>query len=341
MATPEQEQEARKKLTEVLGGLKTIDADSLARTDVLGKDLSFKDGVPTFKRTLALFAELSECNLDNTPAESLNQLTQLAQQAWNGFQAIQTFSVAQYASNPVAQRDQLVAQIRDQWHAYYTHIAPHIAYSKGRSTDYAALEREARGTLSLMKDLVTTLTTEKDKGVAEIQGALSKVRQAAAEAGVAQHAIHFSQESTRFAREARMWLIAAALLAALTIAYALFGLGSDLSKLGDTATTARVVQVLASRIVVLSVLTFGLVWTARNYSASRHNLVINRHRQNALSTFETFVKAAGDAQTKDAVLIQATQSIFCSQPSGFVRSDSEGGSNQIVEIVRNLAGSKE
>jgi len=342
MAITEPEQKARRELGEILEGLKKIDPESLDRTAVLGTELSFKAGVPFFQRTLLLFAELAECNLDNAPVETLNQLRDLAKQAWDGLQAIQTFSVSQHGANPASARDNLIQQLHNQWHGWYVHLTPHIAYSKARSTDYAQLEREARGTLSLMNEQVTTLKTEKEKGIAEIQGALQQVRRAAAEAGVAQHAIHFSSESRRFQTESYWWLGAALVFAASTVAYALFGLGHDLAKLSEAAPIGRVIQVLASRIVVLSVLTFGLVWTARNYAACRHNLVVNRHRQNALSTFETFAKAASDAQTKDAVLIQATQSIFCSQPSGFVKGDAEtGGSNHVVEIVRGIAGGKE
>jgi hypothetical protein len=341
MPTLEQEVQARKKLKDLLDGLNSIDPDSLARTDILGQALSFQSGVPIFRRTLALFRELSECNLDETSFSRLNQLADISQSVWNQFQAIKSFSVEQNPANPTGRRDQLLNELRDAWDNYYAVVTPQIAYSKGRATDYSALEREARGTLSLMKDLTTSLTTEKDKGIAEIQGALERVRRAAAEAGVAQHAIHFSQESQRYQREAWWWLAASVLFAGGTVAYALIGLSAHLVGLGETATVARVVQAVIPRIIVISILSFGLVWAARNYSASRHNLVVNRHRQNALSTFETFVKAAGDAQTKDAVLIQATQSIFSAQPSGFIRNDPEPGSNQIVEIVRNLAGHKE
>jgi hypothetical protein len=41
--------------------------------------------------------------------------------------------------------------------------------------------------------------------------------------------------------------------------------------------------------------------------------VVDQHRQNALSTFETFMKAASDEQMKNAVLLQATQAILTPQ----------------------------
>jgi hypothetical protein len=81
----------------------------------------------------------------------------------------------------------------------------------------------------------------------------------------------------------------------------------------------------------------GVVWMGRIYRAHRHNYVINKHRQNALSTFETFAKAAADEQTKAAVLLQATQSIFSLQQSGYLSQESESaGYPQVLEIIRGL-----
>lgn len=340
MATLEQEQQEHQKLRQVLDALKSINPESLVRADVLGKDLNFEAGLPVFRRTLGLFHDLSECNLDNFPYESLNQILAQANDALNLFQQTQKFSLQQHPQNPVQARDNLIAQLRDKWQQYYQHITPHISYAIRKGTDFDALEREARGTLALQKQLASEFQTEKTKILAEMQGALERVRQAAAEAGVAQHAIHFRTEAEYHKKQALWWLIATGGFAIATIIYALYSLGPQLNDLG-AATIPRAIQLIIPRLVVIFVLTFGFVWCARNFSSSRHNFVVNRHRQNALSSFETFVKGAGDAQTKDAVLLQATQSIFSPQDSGFIRS--EGTSNpggHIVEVVRGVSGGK-
>lgn len=340
MATFEQEQKEYQKLRQVLDSLKAINPESLVRTDVLGKDLNFEAGLPVFQRTLGLFHDLSECNLENFPFETLNQIWGQANDALTLFQQIQNFSLQQHPQNPVQARDSLVTQLRDKWHQYYQHITPHISYAIRRGTDFDALEREARGTLALQKQLGTEFQTEKGKILAEMQGALDRVRQAAAEAGVAQHAIHFRTEAEYHKKQALWWLVATGAFAVATIVYALYSLGPQLNDLSAT-TIPRAIQLVVPRLVVIFVLTFGLVWSARNFGASRHNFVVNRHRQNALSSFETFVKGAGDPQTKDAVLLQATQSIFVPQDSGFVRSEgSPNPGGHIVEVVRGLSGGK-
>jgi hypothetical protein len=343
MATPEQEAQQRASLSAVLEKLNQIRPETLVRREVLGQALSFEAGLPIFERTLGLFRDLSICALDNAPFEVLQQLTNVSEQAFRQFQQIQSFSLEQNPSNPAAQRDSLIDQLRNQWNSYYTTITPHISYSIRKGTDFDSLEREARGSLSLTKQIVTDLRTEKDKILADMQGALEKVRQAAAEAGVAQHAIHFREEAVEHLKQSRVWLAATVLSGFATIAVAIYTLGIQLHDIAkDPQTkTGELVQLAIARIVVVSVMSIAVAWCGRNYSASRHNFVINRHRQNALSTFETFVKAAGDQQTKDAVLVQATQSIFSPQASGYLKNESDGPqSTQIIELVRGLAGSK-
>ena len=84
---------------------------------------------------------------------------------------------------------------------------------------------------------------------------------------------------------------------------------------------------------------FGIVWSGRIYKAQQHNCVVNQHRHNALSTFETFVNATEDKETKNAVLIQTTKAIFSPQHSGFAAHEKElSTSPQILEIVRSVVG---
>lgn len=340
MATLEQEKVTHAQLQKVLGDLNAIDPETLVRAEVLGKDLSFEAGLPVFRRTLGLFRDLSTCNLENFPFETLTQLHSQANQVLSYFNQVKTFSIQQFAQNPVATRDQLIAQIRDTWHGTFSIVTPSISYSVRRGTDFDALEREARGTLALQKQIGTEFVTEKDKILAEMQGALARVREAAAEAGVAQHAIHFKEEAEFHKKQSLYWLFATIASGIITILYAVYSLAPDLTSVGEIS-VAHAIELIVPRFVVILVLTFGLVWCARNFGASRHNFVVNRHRQNALSSFETFVKGASELQTKDAVLLQATQSIFTPQDSGFVKGEGvpQLGS-QVIEVLRGTSGAK-
>jgi hypothetical protein len=81
-----------------------------------------------------------------------------------------------------------------------------------------------------------------------------------------------------------------------------------------------------------------LIWCTRNYSAARHNQVVNQHRRNALNTFRAFTEAAaGDEATKNAVLLEATRSIFAPQPTGYGKGENEPQpAAQILEVFRGV-----
>lgn len=133
-------------------------------------------------------------------------------------------------------------------------------------------------------------------------------------------------------------MVATVILAALTVLFGFLSVSYYADKI-TSLSTAQAVQVGLSKLVILAVLYFGLVWAGKIYKAQQHNYVVNQHRHNALNTFETFVKATGDEQTKNAVLIQATQSIFSPQHSGFTAQEKElTTSPQVLEIFRSFMG---
>ena len=93
----------------------------------------------------------------------------------------------------------------------------------------------------------------------------------------------------------------------------------DLMKATPAPSQTAIHTMIISRVVLMSLLSFALVWMARNYRASRHNAVVNRHRENDLKTFRAFVEGPqDDPQVRNAILLQASQSIFAPQTSGYI-----------------------
>lgn len=65
------------------------------------------------------------------------------------------------------------------------------------------------------------------------------------------------------------------------------------------------VQLLAAKLVSFTTAGYLLVLCARNCLAHTHNAIVNRHRQNALLTFQALVDAAKGEDKKDIVLTHA------------------------------------
>lgn len=169
------------------------------------------------------------------------------------------------------------------------------------------------------------------------------MRSAAAEMGVAQQSIHFADQVRMHAQEGRKWLISSIAIAACVVFFAVITFALNWPPVPESISeTGSLIKYLSLRVIILSILLYALVWSSRNYRAHRHNEIVNRHRQTALITFETFVKAAGgDSQTKNAVLLQATQSIFAPQASGYLSTEPEPlPQSTVVEILRKFTSER-
>jgi hypothetical protein len=194
----------------------------------------------------------------------------------------------------------------------------------------------------------------------ELTTTLKSAKESAGLLGIVEHAKFFEQEALDHRSAARWWLSATLLLAAV----AAFAAGWNFYKIeslftdviaGKTAVhqtngadakpdVGLEIQLTVAKIIILSILLSAAIWTGKVYKAHRHNFVVNRHRRNALSTFQTFATSASDAQTKNAVLLQATTCIFEPQNTGYISADKESeGYPQILEIIRGVGspGKKE
>ncbi|MFZ1547427.1 MAG: hypothetical protein WAT12_10065, partial [Candidatus Nitrotoga sp.] len=83
------------------------------------------------------------------------------------------------------------------------------------------------------------------------------------------------------------------------------------------------------------------IWCGRIYKALKHQSTVNKHRANALKTFQAFVKAASNDNTRDAVLIETTRSIFASSPSGYLDTTDTPSdpSTKVLEIIKGSSSS--
>jgi len=335
MQNQEKEKSILEDLQEKLEILAKMTPESLVRTDELGKALDFRGGVEAFKLTLNLFQDLKAANLDAFPDPTLNHLLNFTNITIESFEKIKTFQPEEEAT-PGEVRDKLIQQINEQYIPRFDYIHPILAYSFGKGTDFDSLVREAKTTVSRVEEEAKKVEVARK----EMEDTLKQTRKAAAEVGVTKYAVIFKTEADSHKNKGKNWLVATVVLATITVAFGFWSVSYYIDKI-ISLSTAQAVQVGLSKLIVLAVLYFGLVWAGKIYKAHQHNYVVNQHRHNALNTFQTFVKATEDEQTKNAVLIQATQSIFSPQHSGFTAQEKEiSTSPQILEIFRSFMGER-
>lgn len=332
MASEDERQKFLAQLQKDLDDLLETHPEKLVRTEDLGKGLDFSSGRSAFERRLRLFRKLKDAGFSDLPRSTLNDIRNLVSQAREQFKQIRNFSTS--GQNPRQERDQLIQHIKNQYDQDFRTLGLPIAYGQQTGANLEQMKRRARDVL----DQLTTLRKDAASQLEDVQQVAESVKRAAAEVGVSQHATHFQEEADLQNKNSKRWLWAVAGTGVLTVVLAVVNIWWLYGEVvGQELDLGQAIQLSIGKLILFSVLYFGLVWLARTYRSARHNQVVNRHRANALRTFETFVNAAADQQTKEAVLMRATEAIFGDQASGFDEARGELGSANVVEITRDLA----
>ncbi|MYC76441.1 hypothetical protein F4X10_11810 [Candidatus Poribacteria bacterium] len=163
-----------------------------------------------------------------------------------------------------------------------------------------------------------------------------KVNEELLQKKVSQHKVIFAEQTQRHQRAAWGWLFMSSLLViGLVVGIISFGL-LDILKLEGSAWTV-VLQNIFKKGSVLTLFYFALNRSLRNYTAQKHLEIVNRHRQNALETFDEFRDASKDnPETHDAVLLAATNAIFDANQSGYLSTKTKG--TESVNPIQQVFG---
>ena len=326
MKIEEEEKEIKKKLFSALKNLIKITPESLVRTSDLGKDHDFSGALYTFKHILNLFNELNEANFDNMPIFVLRQIDNNIKAGSALFNKINAFKTAGL-NNPLAVRNELIKEIQNYHMKQYEIIKPAILYSGAKTFPAEILTKRAQDAI---KSIQMNLKESAD--------IIEKLRLAAATVGTDVHYVHFAEAASSYKNRGKDWLRGTIIFAFFTLIFGAWNIWYYLFN-SPNLTSIQTLQVGMAKLVVFGLLYYAALWCGKMYKAQQHNYVVNQHRHIALNTFETFVAATSDPQTKEAILLQAAQSIFLPQHSGFAPQELEtSASPKIFEIIRNFIG---
>lgn len=311
--------------------MQSFDPTSLPRIDELGTAINFADVVEPANRLIDLYRQLSAEVLDQLSTIAVNQIKNQADADFNILDSILKFE----AGNPKQERDSRSAAVANAYDPAFQILHPYISYSVRKSTDFGRLEREARALIQQVSDDTKKLQKDLDGKKQEAEKVLEAVRKVAEEQGVSQQAIYFKNEADAHDQQSKSWLKATVCLGVALALYAVATIFLHKWKLLAPVNVFETTQLAVSKVLIFATLSYALILCSRNYLAHRHNCVVNRHRQNALVTYQAIVKAAGDEGNRDVVLAKAADCIFSAQSTGYSKSDGAeaGGSLSLVNVA--------
>ena len=165
-----------------------------------------------------------------------------------------------------------------------------------------------------------------------IKSIVADARKAAVKTAASGFKNKFENEATDQNDAAVIWLWVTGGLAIATLVLALFAWAWVEFCAKPIQTVPQLIQVFGSKVAILAILFTATLWCGRIYRSLKHQAAINKHRAIGLETFEVFSTGASDNQTKDAVLLETTRSIFSNFQTGYIETKS-GGEDQDVRVI--------
>jgi hypothetical protein len=293
--------------------------------------INFITAEKDLQRIFSIAQMLEALPLDSLSDNIADKISESLSRAKPYLDSINKFTIEQ--SNAPQTRNTLV----DQVHAATNNILevvtpwiPFLAYQKGDISENISKLSKA---ITQANSVLDTTKTDIERKSAEIDSIIVKAREASAGAGAAVFTQDFLKESKDLERQAFPWLKAAAWFGGATVAIA----GATWFWTPAGLDYGQIIQKVASKLVALSVLLTATIWCGRLYKALRHQAAVNKHRALSLQTFQAFSVAASDTQTKNAVLLETTRSIFALQDTGLVDSSGSDRESNVIEIAKSVA----
>jgi hypothetical protein len=207
------------------------------------------------------------------------------------------------------------------------------------SSDLEPLAREAKENTAKIEHALKDAQQFRD----EACGARNEARNAASIDVAGNFAKVFETQAGVDDKTAKEWLrhTKNAVKLTLGVAFSLFVFYCiTWLRAGESVHAAFPIGLTVAGVAIISACFYAVAFCGRTYRAHAHNAVLNRHRANALQSFQAFsLGALKNEAARIAVLNYAAQAIFTPQNSGFApggESDGCGPTQQIVELVRNV-----
>jgi ElaB/YqjD/DUF883 family membrane-anchored ribosome-binding protein len=336
--------------------------EELARRE-LGQ-LGFGSELAEFTTMQAFMRRIATCSWNGVPAQIIQEVASKLGELNNPILRIKAFTVIRTGVDLVTERQRIVLDFLSKWQNVYSTIAPHLCYAEitdnqaNQNKDalakaVAQAEADIKALARSVQEIMSRPTEEVEKRAQSAMADAERAEKATEEAlnrintmakdveklaqqsGVTEQTMHFKKLADNYRTGAILWLLVS-IGAGVGLYEYVNGLNLDLP---TNAGAALLAATVLPRLVIITLLSTALIFCIRNFSALFHNVIVNRHRQTALTTFKTFVNSTDDPSTRNAVLVQSTQAIFTPQPSGYLKTDTEiPQMSQITEIVRGVTG---
>ncbi len=314
--------------------ISALDPESFVRTKDLGTKLDFSMDREVYEDIISFTSQASDFPWEMLPKTTQASVLKRLDRLSDSYREVTEFSPTTMQGRDLEhERDYAAEVLRNNIEELKQEVVPLIGYFTWR-TGHAEVQRKEfetalRKSQAESRALIAALQESRD----ESEKIVDAMRSASREVGAGEKAETFGAAAKRYEQASRRWLITFLFAAVLTVvAAALLFLAWVRDGL---LTDADILQFVLAKVVILGVLTYVTVFSVRLYRSNAHLAAVNRHRQDALVTFQAFVEGTADQETKDQVLLAAARAAFGQTPTGLVSDKGDGGN--MLEVLAGIA----
>lgn len=299
--------------------------------------ISFIDAKPHIDKVKQIVNYLLTLPTENLPDQVCSSIVAAINPLESVLKQIDAFSIS--VGTPADASKAIMNSIKNQADTFYSTTSqwiPYLAYLKG---DISTNIENLLSSVEKGRSIALSAEAEAKLKQDELNKIISAAREASASAGAAVFTKEFEDEHLKYSNESEKWLKAGIICLMVTIFVAIIFWYVASKNVPEN--NFQMLQILVSKLIILSMLIYGSTWCGKNYRIFQHLSTLNKHRSLSIRTLQAFIAAATDEQTKNSVLIEANRAVFSSGGTGFLEANSEKESPlTIVEMVKTLAKSK-
>lgn len=311
--------------------LKRLDMNDYAREKELGSTYTFAPIIPELVKVQDFFLKIPLSKIEDLPNAHTHLIVKNVDNFIQWLSRIKTFNAG--SNNAIRERNAIIENINRLYQGIFGELYPIVNYLKVENLNVTEIETEAQRVLKETEKRNAALIREISDQSEKADQIVQSIQQTAAKAGVSKEAEHFLIASNEHKTIAKRWLIASVCLSVLVLLTGGLYIWLGYSQSGKGANLSDAMQLIFAKGVVIGIEVTLVLACIKNYMASRHNQVVNKHRYNALLTYKAFAEATDNIDKKDTILSHAAVCIYGARDTGFSK-----GANQNAMPATGLMG---
>lgn len=297
-------------------------------------NINFNNSKNNLERTFKMLSDLKLFELGILPDVTIQKIIDLLKNINSSLNQIRSFNIT--SGTPQETCQNIVEQINEQANNFFNYTYSYISFLAFQNGDYQRNIKNIQNSYERMNNEIDDNKKSIIKKHEEIDKIVINIKETAGSVGVAHFSTNFNKESENYEKYAKNWLITT--ITCFIITFIVFILFIYIVKIESITTISQIIQYFTSKFIIIGILFSITIWCGKIYKITRHQSIINKHRSNALLTFQAFTNAANDISIRDAVLMETTKSIFTISPSGYLDTEINNSNDiKVIEIMKSVS----